>query len=310
MQAEGHGESLLEAVDELAAFWAARPSLVPHNWGVLTLTVTIGTTEATFQVTDPDILDALEIGDTGPLIEYLAQEVQLSPQDMELLLSESTEVSATVDRIRPPADPTAWQPDTGMEPSSVLPDATMDWMRDVGRQIEEEARRDRGRIRTRRARKLLRLVVLQGDNQGLTVAQISRRTGIPRSTVRDAKGRITREKRVVKEFKARRPGQRFTPDQTQLVIERLKDTGNNAAETARQLGIPPRTVRDIRARQTRQQAVVAAPRRKYTEQDKTRLMRLVAQGTTPTEASRQLGIPARTARGWARKERLRKEDED
>lgn len=305
-QAEGRGSSLSEAIDDLADFWASRPSLVQKAWGVLTLQITIGSTSVTIEITDPDILDDLETGHMQSLIDKLAEDMQLDRRDAEALLDESSDVVATVDRIRPPSQPKAWSPDAGTEPDKVLPQASIAWIRDVAKDVDREARRDKGRVRTRRGKTLLRMVVQSGQQQGLTDSEISKRTGIPKSTVRDARMRVDRDKRVVAEFQSRRPGQRYTAEQKQIVMERLKESDGNAAEVARQLGLAPRTVRGIRARAS----TPKAKRRSYTKADRSKLFSLVEKGMNPTEASRELGIAPRTGRGWVRKEKIRRESEE
>lgn len=300
--AEGTGRTLDEAISDLSNFWMSRPTLLSHNWGVLTLQITVGSTPVTIEVADPDILDALEVGDTSSLVQMLARDMQLDLQDAEMLLSETTDVVATVDRIRPPVGSgMAWTPDPGLSAPNVMPTAGMEWLSDVGQQVDLEVRRDRGRPRTQRGRDLLRLVVGTGHEQGLSDASISRRTNLPVSTVRDTWERIMREQRVSKEFKGRKKGQRYTAEQKQVVKATLEDTDGNAAETARRLGIAPRTVRDMR----RSMEAKRSPRRSYTQAEKRELLDIVRQEQiSPTEAGRRLGVSGRTARGWVRKAKL------
>jgi len=297
LQAEGQADSLSGALDDLGDFWGSRPSLVTHAWGVLTLRITIGSTEAVIELTDPDLLDDIEAGNYTSLIDKLAKDMNLEPRDARVLLDEASSVTATVDRIRPPTQPRAWQAEPDMEPGTVLPDATAAWIRDVAKEVDREASRQKGRVRTRRGKALLRMVVDAGGQRGLSDAEISKRTGVARSTVRDARQRLERDKRVVTAFRTRRPGQRYTPDQQKLVLVRLNEAKGNAAETARRLGIAPRTVRDIRARA----AVKVGVAKRYTQADRNKLMKLVDTGLTPTAAGRKLGVAGRTARNWAQK---------
>lgn len=311
MQAEGSGSTLSGAIEDLGDFWASRPSLVSHAWGVLTLQITIGATQVTIELTDPQLLDDLEGGDINSLIDKLAEYMQMDRSDAKALLSETTDVVASVDRIRPPVRPGApaqWTVDPAMDPQAVLPDASISWARDLAKEVDREARRDKGRVRTRRGRALLRMVVQSGAQQGLTDAQIARRTGVPRSTVRDARQRLDRDRRVAGEFRTRRPGQRYTPEQRGMVLQRLAEEKGNAAEVARQLGIAPRTVRDIRSRAARPARRPGAARKTYAPSDRQQLIDLVRGGLSATEAGRQLGVPGRTARGWVRRERLERED--
>ena len=300
--AEGTGRNLAEAIDDLSDFWSTRPTLVSHRWGVLTLQITVGSTPVIVEVSDPDILDDLSVGDTSSLIHMFARDMQLSAEDTASLLEETTQVVATVDRIRPPSGSgMMWHPDAGLSPEVVMPQAAMDWVADVGHEVDRQVRRDKGRPRTKRGRKLLRMVVRSGHELGMTNAQIARRTKIPVSTIRDAWTREQREQRTVKEFKGRTPGQRYTEEQKKIVAETLSRTGNNAAEAARRLGIAPRTVRDLR----RSMKTTKAKRKKYTDQDKTKLLNLVRDGKlSATEAGRRMGIAGRTARGWVRKAKL------
>lgn len=301
-QAEGEADSLGGALDDLGDFWGSRHSLVNHAWGVLTLRITIGSTEAVIELTDPDLLDEIEGGNYAPLIDKLGRDMGLNSRDAKVLLDEASNVTATVDRIRSRTQPYGWQAQPSMEPSAVLPAASESWIRDVAKQVDREAQRQKGQVRSQRGKALLRIVMDVGEQKGLSNAQISKRTGVPRSTIRDARQRLSREKRVVTQFRTRRPGQRYTPDQQKLVLERLKEAKGNAAATARQLGIAPRTVRDIRARAAR-----AAPKARvitrYTQTDRDKLSKLIDSGLTPTAAGRKLGVAGRTARSWAQKAR-------
>lgn len=305
--AEGTGRTLAEAIEDLSGFWMSRPTLLSHNWGVLTLQITVGATPVTLEIADPDVLDDLSVGDTSSLVTKLAKDMQLDLQDAEMLLSETTEVVATVDRIRPPdGSGMMWKEDPSLSPAYVMPQASMEWLSDVGRQVDLQIRRDHGRPRSRRGKDLLRLVVGTGHQQGLTDASISRRTQIPISTVRDTWERIQREQRVAAEFKNRKRGQRYTAEQKAVVQSTLEDTDGNAAETARRLGLAPRTVRDLKLSLQRTSSVKAASRRRsYTETDKASLLDMVrSKGLTATEAARKLGISDRTARGWVRQAKI------
>lgn len=296
-RAEGEGRTLGEAVDRLSRFWDSRPSLVMHNWGTLKLAINIGGEEAVFEVTDPHVLDELEHGDTAPFIDWLAEKMDIDPEDAEEILDHSTHVVAAVDKIRPQNQ--TWSPDPGMSPFDVLPDATTTWVGSVQKELDREVSRRKGRPRSRKQRRLIEAAVEQASRRGLSIREISEDTGLPPSTVRDAKMRVDRQKVVVKEFQARRKGQRLTDNQKSLILDTLTETSGNAAETARRLGIPARTVRGLRQRN---RATLKRNRRsKYTELERTQVAKLVEQGVSATEAGRQVGVPGRTARRWMAK---------
>lgn len=307
--AEGTGRTLDEAIMDLSNFWNSRPTLVSHNWGVLTLQITVGSTPVVIEVTNPDILDDLSVGDTSSLVAQLAKDMQLDLHDTEMLLSETTDVVATVDRLRPPdGSGMVWQPDPSLSPDVVMPRAAVDWLADVGQEADMQSRRDQGGRRSKRSRDLLRLVVSTGLDQGMSDRQISSRTRLPVSTVRDTRERIDREKRVSKQFKGRKRGQRYTSEQRRVVEEVLSDTDGNAAEAARRLGLPSRTVRDLKRsieRAPEESPKKTLQRRSYSESDRDELLDLVKkEGVSATEAGRRLGVSGRTARGWVRQAKL------
>lgn len=300
--AEGKGRTILEAVNDLGEFWDSRPSLVVHNWGALELRINIEGTEAVFEVTDPDILDMLEVGDTGPLMIWMAQNMGVDPETAADLLDRSSDVVVVVDRIRPPGDQ-SWSPESGAAADDVLPEATLAWVGEVGRQVDVQTKRGKGRPRTGKARRMLDAVVQASTERGLSDREISKDTGIPKSTIRDTRMRLARKTSVRKEFQARTPGKRLTIEQKALVVDTLAANENNAAETARQLGLAARTVRGIRQRAERAtpKVTTTAGRGRYTELEKASLIQKVNDGMTATEAGRALGVPGRTARGWVNK---------
>jgi len=302
--AEGRGRTLLEAASNLSDFWDSRPSLVVHNWGALTIAINIDGREAIFEITDPETIDALEAGDTGPLIDWMAGHMGVDPEDASDILDQSSEVIVAVDRIRPPGSQ-KWEPESGSSGGEVLPDAALSWVGEISKQADSKSRRRKNRPRKGQAKRLLEATVKSSAERGLTDSQISKKTGVPRSTVRDTRMRLARKKNVQKEFKARAPGKRLTKEQKAIVIETLSTTDNNAAEAARQLGIPARTVRGIRQRA--QSSSVASPRTRTSsrtqrsESTKASVLGRVREGMTATEAGRQLGVPGRTARSWVSK---------
>jgi hypothetical protein len=296
---EGTGMTLEAALEALSSAWMFTDSVSMFQWGVLTMTITVAGTTATFEITDPKILDAALEDNLEPLRERLARDMEMSRSNADLVLDQATNVDVFVDSLRPEDRPHIWSPAPGADTATVLPDAAEGWVRDLGKEVDEEARRTRGRPRSRRGKELLRMVVEVGQKKQMTDSEISKKTGIPVSTVRDTKERITRERRVMKEFQGRRRGQRLTRTQRDVVLEKVRDVGNNAAEAARQLGLSPRTVRDIRQRAaTPAPAPVVRARKQYDDADRQAFFDVVDQGINPTEAGRRLGIPGRTARGW------------
>ena len=292
--AEGSGSSLEEAIENLAEFWDGHPSLVMHSWGALTLDITIAGSTSTIQLVDPGLLDGLEGGNYQPLIQRLAADMQISEQEAQILLNESSEVVATVDRIRP-VKGLGWTVSPAADTAAVLPQAVSTWTQGLSREIAATSRP--GRPRARRSKKLLRTVVDLGIKEGLSDKELSARTGVPRSTIYDMRNQYRRRESAVVGFKDRRPGQRFTQEQQLLILDKLAETDNNAAQAARELGISSRSVRDIRKR-TVQVAVKRKAKGHWPVDIKTKLQGLVDEGLSATGAARQLGVPGRTARGW------------
>ncbi len=294
---EGRARSLVDAINNLADFWDSRPSLVMHGWGVLNIRITIAGREATFEIADPVLLDQIEGNNMQGLIDLIAEDMGLDRRQTEQILSESSEVVATVDRIRPPQAPGAWTGtvDTDLQTQVVLSEAAGDWVGSLSREIDREIRRGKGRPRSLRGKAIVRMAVDLGRRKKIGDGALSRMTGIPRSTLGDTRARMDREKRVVRTFADRTPGQRLTPAQERTVLDAVTRNDNNAAETARELGLAARTVREVRARAQREERVPV----RYTNEVKTKLLNLVrTEGITATAAGRRLGVADRTARGW------------
>lgn len=307
-RAEGEGRTLDEAIESLSDFWDSRPSLVVHSWGVLQLSITIGNTEAVFEVTDPSMLDELEAGDTAGFIDWLAKGMGISSEDAEELLDRSSRVIAAVEKIRPPDQTLSWSEEPGMAAEDVLPDAALSWVGEVEKALDQEERRRPNQRRSRKARRLLVSVVESSMDRGLSDAEISASTGVPRSTVRDTRMRIERRAQKHPAFLAREPGDRLTDEQKRVIFDTLDKTSGNAAETARQLGVPARTVRGLRNRTTdarkdttrthRGNTSISHRSSTYTADDKAAVFDGVDSGLSASEAGRQAGVPARTARRW------------
>lgn len=292
---EGRARSLSQAINNLADFWDARQSLVMHAWGVLNLRVTIAGREATFEIADPAVLDAIEAGDMQPLIDLLARDMNLERRQVEQILDESSEVVATVDRIRSKSRPNAWTVDADMSSEQVLSKAATDWVRNLAQEIDIEIRRGKGRPRSARGKAIVRMAIDLGKRKKIGDAELSRMTGIPSSTLADTRNRIAREQTITKTFKTRKRGERLTPVQERVVLDAITRNQNNAAEAARELGLPARTVRDVRTRAQ----LVARGGARYSTDIKSKLLNIVrSQGISATEAGRQLGVSPRTARGW------------
>lgn len=298
MHAEGRGIDLRSALDQLSDFWNSRPSLVMHSWGVLTLELTIGGSTATIQIADKRILDDLEVGNIQSLIDKFAADMQMDRADVELLLSESTDVVAVVDRIRPITGP-QWSPDAGTSSPLVLPQVAPHWMRGLSKDVDAETRRARGAPRTRRGKRLLNMVVRSGIARGVSNKKLAIQTGLPQSTISDTRDRIMRERKRSPLFRNRIPGQRLTDAQKQEIVETLEEHGGNAAAVARELGVSARTVRDLRIRAVKKpERIPHRVRSRWSSSTRDKLIDLVSSGITPTEAGRRLGVPGRTARGW------------
>lgn len=300
-QAEGRAMNLSDALNDLSDFWDSRPSLVMHAWGVVTFRITIAGKESVFEITDPKLIDELQAGNYQPLYDRMAADMGLGREEAMKILSESTDVQASVDRLRPRAYPDAWNIAPASRGKDVLPDATTVWVKELSREIDAEIRRGRGRPRSARGRQIVELAVALGKRKKLSDTRLSELTGIPRSTLRDTRNRMKREERIDQTFAQRKPGERLTEKQVERVQEELADQQGNAAATARALGLPPRTVREVRARTERAEKTSSG---RHTEETKARVIELVRSGMNATEAGRTAGVPGRTARGWVLKDRF------
>lgn len=322
------GQNLIEALSNLWTFWFATPSLRRVDPGNLVIELSLNAQVVRVEITDPALLNKLMRNPSaGPqaILDHLAKHTGLPfKQGQELLMEAQAEVS--VDTIRDPKRPNAWQPGEEITPNGKLvgaksvedelPEASGRFLGELAREDDKVSRRAPGAPRGKRGAELLRQIVEYGQSQKLTNKKLSQITGVSSSTLGDARRRFAppAPKKLPKSFKGRKRGQAITSQQKRVILNRLKKTKGNAAQVARDLGLPPRTVRDVRARAkasasrasssvgTRKKGARAAS---YTPADKQQLLQLMqGQNLTATAAGRQLGVPARTARSWARKAKL------
>lgn len=316
---DGVGMTLEEAADSLKDSWDDKLRyLSKKDPGSMKVIVTIGGVRHTIEIVDWAVLDEIVYrANTSGLVDVFAREMGMSREDTEAMLLQTDMVEMRVDTLRKPEDTTAWRIEPEYEPSQILPDAALTWAKKLSEEADLGVGRQRGRRRTVESRRWMSLAIELGRKRGLSDTEIAKRTGFARSTVRDARLRAERQEEVVRRLPARRPGERLGVDAQKVILERLAKAGDNAAAVARELGIPPRTVREVRAR-AREQAMgqgVAGYeqivpetrlRRSYTEQDRAKLLdRVRTERITATEAARKLGIPSRTARDWVRAERMK-----
>lgn len=321
--AQGSGATLQGAISDLVEFWNYRPTLVSHNWGVLTLQISIGTKTFQMEIADADLLDSLSVGDLEPFYAMVARVTGLSEDQVQQVLSETTDVVATVDRIRPPqGSGMVWQEDPGLGADQVLPGAMLDWSAEVGAEADMASRRSTSRPRSKVARDMMQILIRQAVDQGISDAELAKRTKIPVSTLRDARKR-TRRSTAPGLFENRAPRSKLTEAQKDALLAAL-DQGESAEAVSARTGVAARTVRDLRLRAQRaapapkpsskpakastssKAAPSAAPppvrSRRYTEAEKAKVLQKVAKASnqTPSEVARSLGIPERTVRSWVR----------
>lgn len=285
----GRGRNLEAAVNDLDDLWNSRPSLVMHDWGVLSLEMKVGGVVTVVEVADRAVIDAVEGGDFSALVQYLAEKAGTTVAEMTTMLERADEVVATVDRIRPPTDPDFWKPTSGTEAEVVLPAVIVSWAAGVSAQ----------KIPKKERQRMVTLVATIGQQEGKSIAEISKQAHVPRSTLKDA---LERDRRVREAKVAARPaGKRLDATERAAVARAYAET-SNAAEVARRLNVAPRTVRSVIARESD----LVESMRKWVTKD--RLVGLVESGLSASAAGRELGIPGRTARAWIRAARETEEE--
>lgn len=288
---DGRGTTLAEAFNELADYWNSRPSLVMHDYGAIDLQIQIEGELVAITITNPETIDQIEGGNYEQLVELLAKEAGITTEQMNLILSSSTdtEITATVDKIRPKSDPDYW---VGSAPSSephiVLPQVIGDLAvaASHGRNVTEENRQ-----------KLLAIAVGSKAEEGENIGQIAKETGLPPSTVRD---RVARKRRELnrRKISEHAPGKKYSSDQIEAIL-RVYDQSKNASEVERQLGVPARSVRSIVKRSASVDTIPQVSLEPSSRKEQ--ILELVRQGMSASAAGRSLGVPERTARSWVKK---------
>jgi transposase-like protein len=314
---EAEAASLEAALAELLMYWQTRRQLAVHDMGNLVIELSVGGVQVRVEITSPGVLDEFQHG-VGPraVLDELARATGLPPADALKLIETVDSASVRVDTFRVPQDPLAWSPEPGLAVDRVMPQAAFDMLRE--RLVEADHERSvKGGPRSEAAQELVAIAIRAGEARGIGDTEISRLTGIPRSTLRDSRRRLSgaaprprspaRPSRggggVVQppEPPSQAPRRRLTMEERGQVLEAIERAGGNAARAARELGLPERTVRDIRkALETRprQEVVRTRTRRTYDESVRDRLLDRVRAGESAAAAARALGIRERTARDW------------
>jgi len=245
------------------------------------------------------------------MLDYLSTKAGMDPADAEVILNEAA-ATVRIDTIRDPSAPDLWRPGVnpvtgqGAEaPDEVLPEALPTLAGAILVEEDKRVKRGIGRRRTAFASKLLNVAVRAGVEQGLSDAEISRRTGVPRTTIRDTRYRQQQTAVAKEELALRVPGRALSQAQRTAVLDEIKRSQGNASEAARRLGLPPRTVREIRQREAERPREVSA-RKSYTATERKALVAEVRRTGEPASVvGRRLGVPGRTARGWIRSEKMK-----
>lgn len=321
---EFYEDSLEQAITALIQKWLSSPSLLSHAPGNLTISLQIGSSSVDVEITDPSVIEEM-FSRPETILDELARHMDMPAADAKMILEQAS-ASVRVDTIRDPNNIDAWRPGLDTEtlagaepPSQAMPGAATTLIGALLKEQDRSIRRDKSRPRTRYGRRLLELAVEAGKNQGLGDTQIAKRIGAPRTTVRDARYRMERVERIQQQFGERKPGQRLTSDQKKIIRQELTRQKGNASATARALGLPAKTVRDLRVREARAAAsarkvsgpgtaAASARKTRYTRPQRSaltlKLIEKVKAGASASEAGRLVGVKPRTARSWIRAARL------
>lgn len=283
-------------------YWWSRRQLIVHPMGNLFVELQIDGMVVRFEITEREPLELFQYGTEGPraIIDYLVPMLGVDPDLAKLILERASAV-VRVDTLAVPNDPGHWQPDVGLDPRTVLRREAPGMIGVSIRAVDSTFRREPGRVRSKDSRRLLEELVRMGRASDMSDSEIARKSSVPRETIRDVRRRLEREQVAKASILARGPRGRLDADQVQAVLAEIDHAKGNAAEAARRLGLPERTVRGIRSRAAER---VVEKRVRPDADMKRKLFELVRSGMSPTEASRRLGMSDRTARGWVRKARL------
>lgn len=315
---EADGDTLEEALAALQREWTEGSAwLRPHDMGNLVITLRIGSEEVSFEITNPDILDSLRESGPQSVMQAVIKELGFGEAVGEQILAR-TAAHLEVDTFRDPSAPDAWQPgvtfDRGMAfgappMSQELPPAVPRMVGELLREEDVERKRGVGRRRSKLATGLINEIVKRGREEGLSDAKLAKQYGLPRTTVRDVRHRQERRVRVRKTLGVRPAGKQLTKPQRSTVLAEIRRQKGNASAAARELGLPARTVREIRQRAAEASTPRATPRvvptgGSHSASVRSKVLAGVRSGMTPTAAGRAAGVAGRTARGWVRSERL------
>jgi transposase-like protein len=283
----------------------------------MVVTLRILGSEVTFEIVDENVLAAY-MADQHPVavLEYLAECMGIDKKEALRLIEEADEARVRVDTLQVPDTEVHWEP--GVHPvhgygaegaKEVLSGAVVGFLGELASQEDKAAVRGKSRRRSRKGEQLVSDIARISKQQGISIAEASRRSGVPRETLRDARRRSERlERQAVVVQRVHEPRQRFDSEQRAAILAAVARSNGNASKAARELGLPDRTVREMRQRE--REATLAAPheraapvRHRYADQEREALLSRMGslmreRGLTATEAGRQVGVADRTARGW------------